>query len=105
MKWFAVSTTAATMATGIATPTARSRVCLAATTMANPMSRSQPTCRLGMAAYWLVNTVGCRTRYARELTLTVSTMPRSTSRGGATGNETNTTSPTAPETSIALRVR
>ena len=47
------------MATGMATPIARTSVCRAATKMANPMSRSQPTCRLGMAAYWLVNIVGC----------------------------------------------
>jgi hypothetical protein len=93
------------MAIGMATPMARTRVCPAATKMASPMSRSQPTCRLGMAAYWLVNMAGCSTRYACDPSVTVSTMPRPASRGGATGKLTNTTMPTAPEISIALRVR
>jgi hypothetical protein len=50
------------MASGMATPTARTNVCRAATKTASPISRSHPTCRLGMAAYWLVNIVGCSTR-------------------------------------------
>jgi hypothetical protein len=58
----AVSTTAVAMATGIATPMARTSVCRAATKMASPISRSHPTCRLGIAAYWLVNIAGCSTR-------------------------------------------
>jgi hypothetical protein len=58
----AVSTTAVAIATGRASPTARTTVCRAARKMASPISRSQPTCRLGMAAYWLVNIGGWSTR-------------------------------------------
>ena len=58
-----------------------------------------------MAAYWLVNAGGCRTRYEREYSVTVSTRPRSASRGGATGHKAKITIPMAPERSMALRVR
>ncbi len=41
---------------------ARSHTVVAAVTMAMPTSRSQPECRLGIAAYWLTNAGGCSTR-------------------------------------------
>jgi hypothetical protein len=76
------------MAAGIASAITRSRtrpLAASAAARASPITRSQPTCRLGRAAYWLVNMVGWSTRYACEATLTVSVMPRPASRGGATG--------------------
>ena len=39
---------------------------------AMPTTRFQPKCRLGNAAYWLVNPGGCRARYASECKVTVS---------------------------------
>jgi hypothetical protein len=68
-----------------------------------PTSRSHPTWKLGIAAYWLVNDGGWRTRYASECRVTVSMNPRSMSRGGATGNVATITIPTNPEISNALR--
>jgi len=93
------------MATGIATPNARVTTRRAVTTIASPISRFQPTCRLGIAAYWLVKAAGWSTRYECDVKLTVSAMPRPARRGGATGNRANSTRPIPPETIIALRVR
>src|SRR3712207_8188962 len=57
--------------------------------IARPIRRFQPTCRLGMAAYWLVNIAGCSTRYACEATDTVSVMSTPASRGGRSEEHTS----------------
>lgn len=70
-----------------------------------PSRMFQPACRLGKAAYWFVSAGGCRARYPREYSVTVSTMVGSTSRGGAIGSAAKKTNPIRPEMNIALRSR
>ena len=44
-------------------------------------------------------------RYASERSVTVSTRPRSSSRGGATGKSAKKTNPSRPDANIAFRSR
>jgi len=102
----AVRTIAASIRTGISQPNKRMIQCPATPATAIPISRFQPKCRLGTAAYWFMNAGGCNTRYADVRSVTVSTKPYAgRNRGGATGNIAKITSPAAPEISIALRNR
>ena len=73
--------------------------------MTMPTSRFHPKWRLGTAAYRLMRPGGCRVRYSFVRWVTVSTMSRTPSRGGATGTSTKMSNPMAPETNIALRSR
>lgn len=61
-KWFPVTTTLKSISPGSDQPTARSQRLPDSRTRAMPTSRSQPTWKLGIAAYWLVKDGGCRTR-------------------------------------------
>ena len=61
-KWLAVRITVTTMNAGITAPAHFSNACRAALTTANAINKFHPQCRLGMAAYWFVKSVGCNTR-------------------------------------------
>ncbi len=50
-KWLPVTTTLTSISTGRARPTARRHGFVASRTSAMPISRSQPTWKLGIAAY------------------------------------------------------
>jgi hypothetical protein len=58
----AVNTTAKAISIGRMKPIARNQTDDAAATIDMPIRRSQPECRLGMAAYWLVKRGGWSTR-------------------------------------------
>ena len=66
---------AASIAGGISQPKSRPTRLPARPAQAMPISRFQPKCRLGTAAYWLTNAGGCSTRYAVVCSVTVSTNP------------------------------
>src|SRR4029453_17579833 len=70
-----------------------------------PASRLQPTCRLGMAAYWFVTFSGGSVRDQPVCSRIVSTRLGSTSRGGATGSRAKKRKPIRPETKTAFRSR
>jgi hypothetical protein len=63
------------MARGISQPNSLASQCPARPAQAIPISRFQPRCRLGTAAYWLTNVGGCNTRYAVFSTVMVSMKP------------------------------
>ncbi len=104
-KWFAVPTAANAIATGIATAKIRTALRFVAWKRTMATSRFQPTCRLGMAAYWFVSDGGCRARYPSEYRVTVSTRLTTESRGGATGTKAKNAKPIRPEMIIASRRR
>ncbi|GIJ75498.1 hypothetical protein Voc01_104150 [Virgisporangium ochraceum] len=100
-----MTTTAASIDRAAATARARVHTRRTAATSARLTMRFQPTCRLGSAAYWFVKAAGWSTRYALLCWVIVSTSAGSARRGGATGTVAKTTSPTPPDTRIALRAR
>lgn len=104
-KWFAVATTAKAIATGIATANARIVRDVVAWKTTMPTRMFQPAWRLGNAAYLFVRAGGCNARYPCEYSVTVSTIPGSASRGGATGKPAKKTNPIRPEMNIAFRSR
>ena len=93
------------MASGMRTAKARTRRLCDARKSITPSRRFQPAWKLGIAAYSLTSVGGSTVRYPPARSVIVSTIPTPASRGGATGNSANTTSPSAPESRQTLRSR
>ena len=100
-----MATTAKAIAIGMATANARTESRVVAWKSTIPRRRFQPKWRLGRAAYWFVSAGGWSARYPLEYSVTVSTIPGTTMRGGATGTAAKKTKPISPEMIIAFRSR